>query len=221
MNYNKNVNFKTGFTLLELLIVLLISAVLALGVRSAYQQARLIWTAAESQRPIYQNSRLMIETLREELSCLYFPKGSDKEQITPFVLSVLPDGTTELSFYTLSPAWKISSRSSNIAKISYSFSKNDSNESVFKRTEQMCSGEKAISTQSSDVILKGLSEMNVWVLDPNSDFSENSWKSAYDSKTAPPKAVRIMLKWPQVNNIPETSFQTSMMVFSQTSLPPQ
>ena len=161
MNCKRNINaVRIGFTLLELLIVLLISAILALGARSAYQQAHLIWTATESQRPVYQNSRLLIDTLREELSCLYFPKGSDKEQITPFVLSVLPDGTTDLSFYTLSPAWKISSRSSNIATISYSSSKDgNSDQTILKRTEQMCSGEKIIGTQSSDIILKGLSEM--------------------------------------------------------------
>lgn len=134
---------QTAFTLVEILIAMLITSILVLGINTAYRQAHLIWQSAESKRPIYHNARIIFETLRQELSCLYFPQLPDQEPNHPFNLSSLPDGTAELSFYTLTPSWTTAPQSSLIAKVRYSFCKDtDTDQTLLIRTEQLCSGEK-------------------------------------------------------------------------------
>ena len=217
----KNSPRQTAFTLIEILIVMLITSILVLGINAAYRQAHLMWQNAESTRPIYHNCRITIETLRQELSALYFPQLSEGEPNHPFNLSALPDGAAELSFYTLTPAWTTSPQSSLIAKVRYIFSKDtDMDQTTLTRIEQLCSGEKIIGKESSDIILKGLSELKFWALDPNSEPSEDSWKQSYDSKAAPPRALKILLKWPQTKDIPEMVFQSSIEIPSQQALAP-
>ena len=123
MRYRAGQIRENGFTLVEILLVMLITSILLLGVNTAYRQGRLIWTNIESRRPIYANARLITETLRQELAGLYIPNVPEQKQIIPFHLSCSPEGTIELSFYTLTPCWITSVRSSYIARLSYSFSK--------------------------------------------------------------------------------------------------
>jgi len=212
---------QSGFTLIEILLVMLITSILVLGIRAAFSQAHLLCSKIENHRPIYQQSRLVIETMRQELACLYFPKGSEDEQLIPFSLSSLSDGTIQLSFYTLNPAWNTSSRFSHSARVSYKFSNNSQTEQrILVRAEQICSGEKTLFTQNEEVILHGLSKFNVWALDPNSDFAPDSWKGNLECKTTPPKTVKIQLKWPQNNNQEEHDFQTTITIPCQSHLPP-
>jgi len=211
---------RTAFTLIEILIVMLITSILVLGINAAYRQAYLMWSNVENARPIYHNARIITETLRQELSCLYFPKPSDQEPNCPFNLLILPDDTTELSYYTLSPSWTRSPQSSLIAKVRYIFSKDtDTGQTMLTRTEQPCSGEKVIGQESSDIIMEGLSICKLWVLDPNSEPSEESWKQSYNSKAVPPRALKILLRWPQNKNGPEIDFQTILSIPCQQLAP--
>lgn len=192
---------------------MLITSILVLGINTAYRQAHLICQSTESKRPVYHNTRVTIETLRQELSSLYFPQLPEEEPNPPFNLSSLPDGTAELSFYTLSPSWTASPQSSLIAKLCYSFSKEeDTDQTLLIRTEQLCSGEKIIAKESSDIVLEGHFELKFWAFDPNSETHEDSWKQSYKSKVAPPRALKILLKWPMTKNVPETDFQTCIAI---------
>jgi hypothetical protein len=192
---------------------MLITSILVLGINSAYRQARLIGTNVESTRPVYHNARIIVETLRQELSCLYFPQLSEEEPNYPFNLSILSDGTTELSFYTLMSSWARSPQSSPIVKVRYNFSKDtDTGQYMLTRTEQLCSGEKIIGKESSDVVLIGVCQLKFWVLEPNSEACEDSWKQSYNSKDTPPRALKILLKWSQTKDVPEIDFQTSILI---------
>ncbi len=91
---------QNGFTLIEILLVMLITSVLVLGVNAAFRQAHMLWSRAEKQRPVYQKTRLFFDTIRNELTCLYIPEIDD-EQPAPFSLSASPDGTVRLSFLTM------------------------------------------------------------------------------------------------------------------------
>ena len=209
-----------GFTLIEILLAMLITSVLVLGVNAAYRQAHLIWSSAENRRPFYHTARLITETLRQELSCLYIPPLTEEEDFA-FELLYLPNNKTELTFYTLTPSWKGSLDSSRAAKVRYRFAKDlYSGETLLERFEQPCGGEKIIGKESSDVVAKGLSEFRVWVIDPNSNPGRPSWIESYNSKDTPPKALKVLLKWPATNKLPEINFQCSTLIPCQGPLVP-
>jgi prepilin-type N-terminal cleavage/methylation domain-containing protein len=208
-----------GFTLVEILLVMLITSVLVLGINAAFQQAHLLWSNIEAQRPVYDNARLITETLRQEISGLYLPQTSETEKDNLFELSTLPDGTVNLTFYTLTPSWKESLFSSRIVKIRYSFSRDKATgKNLLERAEQFCAGEKIIGQESSNVILKGLSDFKIWCAVPDSGSSSDLWKQSYSSERTPPKAIKVLLKWPANKDISETSFETSILVPCQAPL---
>lgn len=201
-----------GFTLIEILLAMLITSILILGVNTAYRQAHLIWSYTENRRPIYHAARLITETLREELSCLYFPPPTE-ENDSSFKLSSLPQETIELTFYTLTPSWKGSLESSRIAKVCYRFTKNaDTEETILQRFEHPCVGEKIVAKGSPDVVVKGLSDFKVWIIDPNSGSYGVLWKQSYNSKDTPPKALKVSLKWAATKKVPEINFQSCILI---------
>ena len=189
---------QNGFTLIEILLVMLITSVLVLGVNAAFRQAHMLWSRAEKQRPVYQKTRLFFDTLTEELTCLYLPKMNQEQQLIPFSLSSLPNGTVKLSFLTLNPAWKNTTLSGLPAKISYEFATDsDSDRRVLSRTERLFSGEKAVGSEQKETVLEGFSGITVQAADPNAGSLADSWKSDLQCSQTPPKAVKILLKWPR------------------------
>jgi len=205
---------------MEILLAMLITSILLLGVNTAYRQAHLIWSSAENRRPIYHTARLVTETLRQELSCLYFPPGTEDEN-RPFELLYLPNEKTELTFYTLTPCWRGSLESSRIAKVRYTFTRDpDAEESLLERFEQLYGGEKVIGKESSDLVIGGLSDFRVWVADPNSGPSGDLWMESYNSKDTPPKAMKVLLKWPATDKVPEINFQCCTLIPCKGSLAP-
>ena len=186
-----------GFTLIEILLVMLITSVLVLGINAAFRQAHMLWSRVEKQRPVYQKTRLFFDTIRNELTCLYMP-GIDDEQPAPFSLSASPDGTVRLSFLTMNPVWKDTVLSNFPAKVSYEFTTDsDSGRRILSRTEQLFSGEKAVSSEQKETILEGFSEITIQAADPSIDSLADSWKSVLQCSQTPPKAVKILLKWPR------------------------
>jgi prepilin-type N-terminal cleavage/methylation domain-containing protein len=214
-----------GFTLIELLIVMLISSILLLGMTSAYRQAYKIWSHIESRRPFYQNSRIIISTLRQELSCLYFPPAEDandaageSEKLEPLLVE-----ENSLSFCTLRPLWKGSLHTSRIARVRYSLMNDPmTDEAVLMRYEQPLAGEKLMGKESSDVVAKGIAEFSVSVVqDEQQESGEDEEDENDGGGDTPPKAIEISLKWAAVEDSPDTTFQTTILIPCQASLPKQ
>jgi len=215
---NKRPTEYRGFTLIEILLVMLIVSILVLGVNAAYRQAHLIWSNAEDRRPAYHTARLITETLRQELSCLYYPPAS-KDRDSPFELLYVPNEKTELAFYTMMPVWKGSLQSSRMAKVRYCFTQSpDREETLLQRFEQTCAGEKVIGKESSDVIVQGLSDFRVLAMDATRGSYGYPWKESYDSKDTPPRALKVVLKWPRTKDVPEMNFETSILIPCQQCL---
>ena len=220
---SKNINTKKSpksFTLIEILLVMLITSVLVLGVNAAFRQAHMLWARAEKQRPVYQKTRLFFDTLQEELSCLYMPKIDDEQQPAPFILSTLPDGTVRLSFLTLNPAWKNTAISNLPSKVSYEFTTDsDSGQKTLSRAEQLFSGEKAVGPEQKETILKGFSGFSVQVADPDIGSLADSWKNELPCRQTPPKAVKIQLKWPRDEQA-DFEFETIVKIICQGQISP-
>ena len=200
---------------------MLITSILILGINAAHKQANLIFSVAESNRPIYHNARLITETFRSELSSLYFPKPAENQNIIPFELITLPGAACRLTFYTLTPCWSASSDASRIVKVRYSFTKDtDTEQTILKRFEQLYAAEKPIGKETSDVIIKGLSDFKLWVFDPNSDSSEHLWEQSCKLQHIPPKALKLQFKWPQPEKGPPVEFQTIISIPCRLPLEP-
>jgi hypothetical protein len=200
---------------------MLITSVLVLGVGAAFRQAHMLWSRAERQRPVYQKTRLFLDMLTEELACLYMPQiDEDQKQPAPFVLSKLPDGTVRLSFLTLNPLWKATAVSSFPAKVSYEFTTDpDSGRRVLSRVEQLFSGEKAVGTEQKEAILEGFSEIIIQAAEPDAASPDASWKNELQCSQAPPKAVKILLKWLKDGQA-EFEFETIIRIACQGRITP-
>lgn len=220
MNKNKYECYK-GFTLAEVLLAMLITSILVLGINAAYRRAYIIWSNAEDRRPIYHTTRLITETLRQELAGLYFPPKADEDEAAgkSFSLLYLPDQGTELTFFTLTPSWKSAIESSRMAKVSYKIIKERNSDNIrIERLEQQCGAEKIISEASTDSFTTNISDFRVWAIDPNSELSDDSWIESYESEDAPPKALKVSLKWAETEKVPENEFTQSILISSSSSL---
>lgn len=204
-------NKQNGFTLIEILLVMLITSILVLGINTAFRQTHMLWSRTGKQRPIYQKTRLFFNTMRDELTSLYMPKFDD-QQPAPFMLSTLPEGTIRLSFFTLNPAWKNTAIASFPSKVSYEISTaSNSGQIVLSRTEQLFSGQIAVSKEQKETILDGFSDITVEAADPSAD---DLWKSNLHCSQFPPKAVKILLKW-QKSDQAKYEFETIINITSQ------
>jgi hypothetical protein len=200
---------------------MLITAILVLGINVIHRQVCLLWSSNEISRPVYHDSRLLIETLRQELSCLYFPPIAEGAEGNCFDLSTSANGKTDLIFYTLTPLWKGGLQASRIARVRYTLTfDEDAGKTLLERFEQSCAGEKLIGAESSDIIMKGLSGFEISVLPSNSDVTVDKWKQTYSSRDAPPRVLKILLKWPAIRNAEELNFQTEIFVPCQLPLKP-
>lgn len=197
------ISARRSFTLVEVLLAMLITTILVLGVNAAFKQAHLIWSHAEDRRPAYQDTRILTELLRTELTGLYLPPKSD-DNAEPFELS-----SSKVEFYTLTPAAKGSVVSSRIAKVRYEFASNG-----LRRSEQPYAGEKKIGKDVSDVVIRGLSKFSLSAF----DRKDKQWKDTYKSKDAPPGALRVSLGWPAIKNVPPMNFETTFFIPCQTVL---
>lgn len=211
-----------GFTLVEILLAMLITSILVLGIRGMYHQAHVLWSEVEDTRPIYHAARIITETLRQEVSGLYFPPVEEDNSEPVFSLTYLPTGQIDLLFYTLTPSWKSGIELSRMAKVRYAFTKDESTgEAILYRTEQLCASEKLLGGENTEVILTGISDFYVWADNPNPNTSGDLWMQSYDSKDKPPKAIKILIRWKGTRNSDLSGFEASFPILCQGPIQPQ
>jgi len=208
--------YHQGFTLIEILLVMLITSFLVLGVNAAFRQTHMLWSRVEMQRPVYQKTRMFFNTITEELLYIYIPEMNDnQQQSAPFTLSQSTHGSVKLSFLTMNPAWKNTAGSNFPAKVSYEFTTDsDSDRMILLRSEQLFSGEKSIGSDQKELILEGFSEITIQAADPDKGSLTDSWKNNLQCSKRPPKAVKILLKWPK-DKQEDFNFETIIKIVSQ------
>lgn len=197
-----------AFTLIELLLAMLISSILVLGINAAYRQAHMIWASVENYRPIYNDIRLITETLRQELTGLYLPPAPDANDIDNLEADFKPISVeqTKLTFYTLMPTWRSSLTSARIARVRYEFTMDKATgESTLTRFEQPYAAEKPIAKETSDVIATYLSDFNIAV-------AAEEGNNADQNEYTPPKTLTLSLKWPAKGNFPEQAFLATFLI---------
>lgn len=213
-NVTKGMPVKTarcGFTLVEILLVMMITSILVLAANAAYQQVYVVWSRIVDRTPVYQKSRLIIDTLRQELACMYWPGVVEKEKVEAITIINEANGNTVTTFYTLGASWNTGSASSNMTRVQYIFSSNSDIEgNVLSRTEQNFSGNKPASTVKTEIIMKGLAKFRISKVEEKKEKDED--------KKKPPEAVKIELSWPETKNMPESFFQTIVPIACNSPL---
>ena len=173
---------------------LLISSILVLGVQAAFRQAHHIYEQSELYRPVVQQTRYLVEMLRDEVSGIYLPPKQNEEtedQIDepPLFLSKQGD-TLILSFYTLTPAYLQDARFARPARVSYRFARHsDMEKMVLIRREQPASGEALLGLAQESRIADDLKALTFEVY----DRENQEWKSDWQSDNALPAAIRLRL----------------------------
>ena len=212
------VAFRTGFTLPEVLVAMLITSILVLGINGAYRQARQLWLGAENPRPAFQSMRLLTDTLRREMSGVYLPPEDSNDGLAAFELSSPRPGQVELTFLTHTPAWETSLQASRPARLTYRYVADESSGAgALKRAEQVFAGAKALGPIHEETIFSGLSEFQVLVADPNGEANTVSWIDTFQARGALPKALSLKLAWPHKDpalDLP-TRFEASFFIPSQ------
>ena len=198
---------QNGFTLIEILLAMMITTILAAGINVSYRQVSSVSNYIEQQRDIYQQGRGLMATLRDELSGLYIPVSADANSNQAcFILSVT-NSSQELTFFTMTPAWNQIPACGKIAKVTYSFQKTNETTQL-GRKEQLYSGEKAIARESSLVIDEKLAGFDIQVTD-SSETNKDSWQKTYSSKSSVPKAIKIQLRYRNDKKQSYTNFSTT------------
>ncbi len=85
-------------------------------------------------------------------------------------------------------------------------------ESVLERLETPCAGELAIGELVSDVLARGEFDLHVWASDPDAGGLEPSLKVSYESHERPPKALKVVLEWPEREDAPPATFEALMAI---------
>ena len=213
---------RSGFTLAEVLVVLLISSIIVLGINASYRQAYLIWASPEKPRSMHQATRLFVETLRHELAGLYFPTQDANDQTqTPFELQSLQSEQKRLTFHTLTPCWKSSLWGSRPAKVTYTFTGNQASKAgVLLRDEQLCAGNRPLHQAGleSNIVLTGLTEVAFAIADPSTRSDELNWTQSFAAADKPPRALKLRLKWTDPKDAQGTAFEATLLIPCQASV---
>jgi prepilin-type N-terminal cleavage/methylation domain-containing protein len=69
-----------GFTLLEMMVVVVILSMLVSGAYIAFKSGGDAWSGSEARMQRYQNARCVLEQMRTEISSLYFHASDDPDQ---------------------------------------------------------------------------------------------------------------------------------------------
>jgi len=195
-----------GFTLTEILLVMLLISILVLGINAVYSQAHIFWSRITVSQPVYANSRVVFDAIRQELSSLYLPKPSENEEESPPV-ELFSMKTTSVSFLTLNPAWNANSVISKPAKITYRFQKPSEGVGSLIRTEQACSGEKIIGLKEREqIILDGIDSLTFEAI------KGDKGKGSSENKEKPPQAIKLRLTWPINKTGSQNSFEVTLPV---------
>jgi hypothetical protein len=179
-----------------------------------------MWSRAESPRPLYQKTRSLFETLRNEFAGLYVPPASEQEAPVPFFqLGLTTEDLQTLSFFSLTPSWQASAWVSRPARIAYTFVINhDTNEGHLDRREQLWSANVPIGEENSQTLAAGLKSCDFFVIDPN-DIGNTEGRRTFTARDKPPKAIRIRLTWPNNEQKEDVVFETCLTIPCQGNVP--
>lgn len=174
---------------------MLITSILILGLNSALRQAHVVWARTENERTIHQDSRFLIDTLRQEVACLYIPDGGEEGR-SLFSLSRFPDGSAKFSFLTVNPVFKSGVAANVPAEVTYEYTvQADTQRKILQRSRQWYSGQIAIGQRQQDILFYDIAEFAIEVAGETA--GDIAWHDEFEATPDNhPQAIRLYIEWP-------------------------
>lgn len=180
---------------------MLISSVLVLGLHAAFRQTQYMISKTENTEQHYRKARQLTDLWREEFSGLYLPpqqtsnqKNDQKNSNDRFLLSDQPDSTIQLTFFTLTPAWRQNAAAAKPAKVRYHLKRSEQSETLtLFRTEQPYSGQLPIGQESESSLILNLRSLSFTVFDPQ----QRQWLPFFQADQSLPQAIRVKFQFTQ------------------------
>ncbi len=205
---HSNVNTKTyGFTLLEILLVLLILGTVVSIVLTSYTGSLSAITETETQADVYETARIVLQRVQEDLESAYMPKGHSEstpdKDIARQVQFVGEDREIEgmpadtITFISRAHlTFDENDRDSGMAQIWYDIQKNkDGNSITLYRSDKPTIEESFSDTSDGLILCDNLLSVNFTYCD--SDGNEyDSWDSSQgESRGKLPTIIAVMLEF--------------------------
>jgi type II secretion system protein J len=221
----------TGFTLVELLLAMTLTAILTIGLHTAFQQSYAVWKRVETSRPICTRSNTLFDRLRTELASAYVlkpiqtetsaqdPQDSDSESLFTF-RAMSQEGTDcllVLEFFSVTPSWNQHVSLSRPCRIRYEAWRDEQTHLCkLIRTEQLHSGNQAIGQEIIQPVLTGFMDIKTSVA-TLTDMGSAAWNRQFESREGLPNAIQVELKWP-LDSPNDTVSMAMMYVLQQASI---
>ncbi len=178
----------TGFTLVELMIVVLIFALILGSIYYTFSAGLGAWERGEQAMALHQDVRQFMRLFTKELRCAFV----DSDNKIRFVGKDIKEDEADydaITFFSMSPPrLKSKGREMGILKITYALEKDPSQEyyTLFRK-EAPALGEIEFSEETSQTILENIYSFNLEY------FSGEDWEKSWHSDELLPERVRINL----------------------------
>jgi len=188
---------RSGFTLVELLVAILISSILVLALYQGLGLGMRLWKRVEGCRPAEEQARRIISLLREELAGLYFPTLEKRDGPGFQYKENAQSGEWKIVFWTTHPAYKPTNLPAKCARVTYEYRivermvGQEQPEGVVIRRGQLAGGGKNLAGTGSGVIAHGLASFKLTLV-----RDKTSGQGGGNAKEKPPRLVQYNAVWP-------------------------
>ncbi len=217
----------SGFTLLELMLAIAISAIVILTVNFAFFQSNKNIEAVRTQREAYETIRIVMDRMIKDLTCAYVP--TEERQMTANEFSMYrfvgtnddSDGVDKdtISFTTTTDIG-FSKVPGGVCEVDYYLKEMEDKKGVFSlmRREDPTPHYGITKTGNEMEIAEGVLGMNIVYID-NSNQEVNEWDLA--QRLALPKQVKVTLTMEAGKEKVNFSMAASLPLSGITLKPPQ
>lgn len=217
----------SGFTLLELMLAIAISAIVILTVNFAFFQSNKNIEAVRTQREAYETVRIVMDRMIKDLTCAYVP--TEERQMTANEFSMYrfvgtnddSDGVDKdtISFTTTTDIG-FSKVPGGVCEVDYYLKEMEDKKGVFSlmRREDPTPHYGITKTGNEMEIAEGVLGMNIVYID-NSNQEVNEWDLA--QRLALPKQVKVTLTMEAGKEKVNFSMAASLPLSGITLKPPQ
>lgn len=178
---------KSGFTLVEVLLAMLISSIIVTGISAIYRQCSGLYERGEKVKRSMYNSNEMVDAFRDEFSGVFMPVFEDSN-LPVFSLQYDGLGGFELSF--CSQESNFDSAYALPVRIVYQFADGEDGEKELIRCEEYLAAGKVISQQRCSRVFEYVKELEFYVW-PDENAEQQNWANDYREVKKIPRAVRV------------------------------
>lgn len=194
---------RTGFTLVEVLLGLLISSVIAGGLYAGFGAVNRANGRSLAQREVFNRFANLTDEWRSELGCGYVADANEGG----FVLQSDESGQVRLAFNSMNVGNENGSEYRKTGRVEYLLVKDEESERyLLIKDMQRWAGSKAISEKQRIKVIEGIEKLEVLAAVSREQTGEIEWERNFASKEKMPRAVKFFIKFEGYRDVFEAGF---------------